>query len=350
MGNITINTAEEFRFSNLAFRAAVTPPEHPSLLSAGMHYPYSIQMPTTRHILQVTPATMSQWPSLSGSHKFCTFSLGVSLLCSEAGHGSTHAWTKEASPAECVKCRLLVAAVTRYLCLAGEEWRAAEWTGRTSSLSSDPRKETIEGGKKRKREPVYLCNRREAANTQFSFLPFWFTYYLFFLLLFQSFQCFYYLFYHLYTNYPDVKEAEFKDLKLQPGNTWNMYFILCHLFSHRDDSFARKQWKKMALKAQKTPQKPQQRGVFSECSEPFRYLQVFPLPSCLLLLTFCLLTNILTRIFFINNNSRTLCSWPSSLHSVLCSASAYGKVIHHWHDALLWEQMQSVKDEVYYKT
>ena len=165
MGNITINTAEEFKFSNLALRAAVTPPEHPSLLSAGMHYPYSIQMPTTRHILQVTPATMSQWPSLSGSHKFCTFSLGVSLLCSEAGRGSTHAWTKEASPAECVKCRLLVAAVTRYLCLAGEEWRAAEWTGRTSSLSSDPRKETIEGGKKRKREPVYLCNRREAANT-----------------------------------------------------------------------------------------------------------------------------------------------------------------------------------------
>lgn len=160
-------------------------------------------MPATSHILQ---ATMSQWPSLSGSHKFCAFSLGVSLLCSEAGRGRTHAWTKEASPDECVKCRLLVAAVTRYLCLAGEEWRAAEWTGRTSSLSSDPRKETIEEGKKRKRRPVCLCNCRAAANT--------FNYCLLLYFLSFFFQRLNYLFYQLYPNHLDVKEAEFKDLKL----------------------------------------------------------------------------------------------------------------------------------------
>ena len=176
-------------------------------------------MPATRHILQ---ATMPQWPSLSSSHRFCTFSLGVSLLCSEAGGGRTHAWTKEASPAECVKCRLLVAAVTRYLCLAGEEWRAAEWTGRTSSLSSDPRKETIEEGKKRKRKPVCLCNRRAVTNTfnyrlLLNFLSHFLIHILsiFFLLLFQSFQRLNYFFYQLYLNHLDVKEAQFKDLKLQ---------------------------------------------------------------------------------------------------------------------------------------
>lgn len=43
-------------------------------------------------------------------------------------------------PSVCVKWWLLVSAVTRSLCLAGEEWQTAGWTGRTSFCPVIPEK------------------------------------------------------------------------------------------------------------------------------------------------------------------------------------------------------------------